>query len=159
VIAFADNLLVMTRGKTILETENFTNSNLQKITNWAFKNKIRFNEQKSTSILITRKRQTSITIFLNNKQLEEVSKFKYLGIIIDNKFTFHDHIQYTGEKCTKLINTLSKSAKLEGGLKYGALRTIYPGRILPLLSYAASVWSKALTKKFNQKRITRVQCL
>ena len=147
-IAFADDLLVMIRGKTILEAENFTNSNLQKITNWTFKNKIRFNEQKSTSIL-TRKRRTCINIFLNNEQIEEVSKFKYLGIIIDNKFTFHDHIQYTGEKCTKLINTLSKSAKLEGGLKYGALRTIYPGRILPLLSYAASVWSKALTKKFN----------
>ena len=90
-IAFADNLLVMTRGKTILETENFTNSNLQKITNWTFKNKIRFNEQKSTSIL-TRKRRTCINIFLNNEQIEEVSKFKYLRIIIDNKFTFRDHI-------------------------------------------------------------------
>jgi hypothetical protein len=37
--------------------------------------------------------------------------------------------------------------------------TIYTGAILPLLSYAAPVWSKALTKKFNQKRITTVQSL
>jgi hypothetical protein len=56
VIAFADELLVMTRGKPILEAENFSNSDLQKITDWAFNDKIRFNEQKSTSILITRKR-------------------------------------------------------------------------------------------------------
>ena len=109
--------------------------------------------------MITRKRRTSIIIFLNSKQIEEVSKFKYLGIIIDNKFTFRDHIQDTAEKCTKLINALSKSSKLEWGLKYGALRTIYTGAILPLLSYAAPVWSKAMTKKFNQKRITRVQRL
>ena len=61
--------------------------------------------------------------------------------------------------CTKLINALSKSAKLEWGLKYRALRTIYTGAILPLLSYAAPVWSKAMTKVFNQKRITRVQRL
>ena len=52
----ADDPLVMTRGKTILEAENFSNSDLQKIANWVFMNKIRFNEQKSTSILITRKR-------------------------------------------------------------------------------------------------------
>ena len=38
---------------------------------------------------------------------------------------------------TKLINALSKAAKLEWGLKYGALRTIYNGAILPFLSYAA----------------------
>ena len=58
-----------------------------------------------------------------------------------------------------MINALSKAAKLEWGLKYGALRTIYTGAILPLLSYAAPVWSKALTKKFNQKGIRRVQRL
>ena len=47
---------------------------------------------------------------------------------------------YTTDKCTKLINALSKSAKL----KYGALRTKYTGAILLLLPYAASVWNKAL---------------
>ena len=49
--------------------------------------------QKSTSILITRKRRRGINIFLNNKQIEEVSKFKYLAIIIDNKFTFTNRMQ------------------------------------------------------------------
>ena len=55
-IAFADDLLDKTRGNTILEAKNFSNSYLQKITNWAFKNKVKFNEEKSTSTLITRKR-------------------------------------------------------------------------------------------------------
>ena len=49
-----------------------------------------------------------------NKQIEVASKFKYLGIITDNKFTFRDHIQYTAEKCTKLINALSESANWIG---------------------------------------------
>ena len=96
VIAFADGLLVMTRKKTILKAENFTNSNLHKATHWAFKNKNRFNEQKSTAILMTQKRRTSINIFLNNKQIE-VWKFKYLGIISHKKFIFHQHIQYTAQ--------------------------------------------------------------
>ena len=95
-------------------------------------------------------------LVLENNQIEEVSKFKYLGIIIDNKFTSHDHILYTAEKCTKLINALPKSAKLVWSLKYGALRTIFTGANLPL-SYAASIWSKALeSPKHSELNPTRL---
>ena len=50
---------------------------------------------------------------------------KYLGIIIDNKFKFSEHISYTTERCTKLIHSLSRSAKISWGLKHEALKTIY----------------------------------
>jgi hypothetical protein len=49
---------------------------------------------------------------------------KYLGIIIDNKFKFSEHIRYAAEKCTKLIHSLSKLVKISWGLKHGALKTI-----------------------------------
>jgi len=50
------------------------------------------------------------------------------------------------EKCTKLIFVLSKSAKLNWGLKHAALKTIYTGAILSLLLYGAPVWKKAIDK-------------
>ena len=84
---------------------------------------------------------------------------KYLGIVIDKKLNFDAHIQYTTERCTKLINALAKSAKLDWGLQHGALRTIYKGAILPLLSYGSPVWIEALRKKHNHNRFTRVQRL
>ena len=155
-IAIADDQQDMTREKTILEAENFLNY-LQKITNWACKNKIRFNEHKSKAIRITR--WTSINIFPNNKRIEVISKFKYLGIITDKKFTLRGHLQYSVDIWTKLINALSKSAKLEWGLKYGTLRTIHTGPTLPLLSYVAPIWNKALTKKYNRKILAWIQCL
>jgi hypothetical protein len=45
-------------------------------------------------------------------------------------------------KCTKLIFVLSKLAKLNWGLKYATLKTIYTGRILSLLLYGAPMWRK-----------------
>ena len=60
---------------------------------------------------------------------------KYLGIIFDSKLSFKEHINYMAEKCTQLIFALSKSAKLNWGLKHAALKTIYTGGILPLLLY------------------------
>ena len=66
-----------------------------------------------------------VEIYLNNKILEQLDRIKYLGIIFDSKITFRDHVNYVGEKCTKLIFNLSKSATVTWGLKHEALKTVY----------------------------------
>lgn len=161
VVAFADDLLVITKGTSTLEAENYANVELKKIEYWAKNNKIRFNEQKTKALLINRKRKDgrNINIYLNNKAIEQVERIKYLGIIIDQNFNFNDHIQHVTEKTTKLIHALSKSAKLNWGLQHQALKTIYKGAILPLLSYAAPVWIEALNRKYNCTKYIRVQRL
>jgi hypothetical protein len=63
-----------------------------------------------------RKERKEINVFLNYKLLKEVNKIKYLGIIMDNKFKFREYINYAAEKCTKLIYSLSKLAKITWGL-------------------------------------------
>jgi len=46
VIAFADDLIVLTRGACKMETENYANQDLKKIEKWATDNKIEFNDKK-----------------------------------------------------------------------------------------------------------------
>ena len=160
-IAFADDLIVLTSGKSLLKAENYGNLEMAKISNWATNNKVSFNEQKSKILLISRKRlqNSELSIYLNSKKLQQVNKLKYLGFIIDTKFNFNEHIQYVVERCTKLIHMLSRSAKLNWGLGHEALKTIYKGAILPLLSYGAPVWIDALERKSNQMKFRRVQRL
>jgi len=86
--------------------------------------KINFNEDKLKVVIISirkRKENKEINIYLNNKPLQQVSTMKYLGIIIDNKFKFSEHISYAAERSRKLIHSLSKSAKLTWGLNHEAL--------------------------------------
>ena len=68
---------------------------------------------------------------MNYKPLVQVNGLKYLGIIPDSKLTFRDHIIAMTDKCSKLIFTLSKSAKLNWRLSYAALKTIYTGVYYP----------------------------
>jgi hypothetical protein len=161
-IAFADDLIIVTRGKTVREVENIANIEMSKISSWAKDNKIRFNEQKSKAMLLTRRKRRErreLEIYLNYKLLTQVNSLKYLGIILDSKLTFRDHIIATADKCSKLIFTLSKSAKINWGVSYAALKIIYTGGILTLLLYGAPVWIDAIKKTiFKQKRI-RVQRL
>jgi hypothetical protein len=112
-----------------------------------------FNEQKSTAMLVSRrkrKEQKEIKIYLNYKPLEQVNRMKYLGIILDNKFKFTDHINYAAERCTKLIYSLAKSAKISWGLTRGALKIMYKGALLPLLLYGEPACREAMTKEFNK---------
>ena len=46
-VAFADDLVIMIKAKSIREAENIANVELSKISAWAVNNKIRFNEHKS----------------------------------------------------------------------------------------------------------------
>jgi hypothetical protein len=131
-IAFADDLLVLTKGESIVEAENYMKLELRKISDWAQNNKLNFNEHKSKVMFISRKKRKEkkeMEIYLNNKLLAQVSGIKYLGIIFDNKMTFRDHVNHVEEKCTKLIFALSKSAKVTWGLKHEALKIIYTGGI------------------------------
>jgi hypothetical protein len=88
-----------------------------------------------------------------------VKSLKYLGIILDSKVTFRDRIIAMPAKCSKLIFTLSKSAKLNWRLSYAALKTIYTGDILPILLYGAPVWINVTSKGSYKPKITRVQRL
>jgi hypothetical protein len=150
----------MTKAESIPEAENIMNAELSKISAWARDNKLQFNEQKSQVMLTTRRKRKENKegkIYLNNKPLTQVRSMKYLGIIFDYKLTFRKHINYMAEKCTKLIFSLSKSVKLNWGLQYAALKTIYTGAILPLLLYGAPVWNAAINIGSNKLKLIRVQ--
>jgi hypothetical protein len=121
-----------------------------------------FNKDKSKVMLISRKKRKEVKeihVYLYNKPLEQVTTMKYLGIIIDNKFKYSDHVSYAAERCTKLIHNLSKSAKISWGLTHEVLKTIYKGAILPLLLCGAPVWIEAMKYEYNGLKYVRAQRL
>ena len=160
VIAFADDLAVLMKGNIPSEAEAFANSDLAKTEKWANNNKMQFNRTKSKAMMITRKRNIdNSNIYINNRRLETVKEMKYLGMYFDNQLTFNKHIKYLAENSTKLIHMLGRSAKLHWGLGYKALKTIYEGALIPLLTYGAPVWEEAAAKQKNIRMLQRVQRL
>jgi len=118
----------LTRGETDLEAENYVNLDVRKILEWSINSKRNFNESKSKVMLMSRWRRREnkeIDIYVNNKILKQVNSLKCLGVIFDSKLTFRDHINYIEEKCSKLIFSLSRSARITWGLKHVALKTVY----------------------------------
>ena len=59
VIAFADDLIVLTRGACKIETENYANQDLKRIERWATDNKIEFNDKNRRFYLYQGKETTT----------------------------------------------------------------------------------------------------
>ena len=156
-IVFADDLIIMTRGKTVTEAENFMNLELTKVQKWAQNNRLVFNENKSKGMLLTRrkrKEKKEIAVYINNKKLNQVNQ-----ILFDNKLTFREHINQIEEKCTKLIFSLARSAKVIWGLKHKALKTIYTRAILPIILCGAPIWNDVMKRSCYKAKIVRIQRL
>jgi len=133
---------------------------MSKINAWSKSNKQGFNEAKSKILLISRrktKEAKEIKIYLNDKPIKQDTTTKYLGIVIDDKFKFSQHISHSADKRAKLIFSLSKFAKIHWGLNHEDLITIYKEAILPLLLYGAPVWIDALMYEYNRRKYITVQ--
>ena len=163
VVAFADDLLVLSKGKSLLEAENYMNMDIHKISKWAEKNKISFNESKSKVMLVSRQNRWNgkeVNVLLNGKRLDQADTIKYLGIYLDDKLNFKNHMDHVTTRCMNLVHALSRSAKQNWGLGHKSLRTIYTGAILPIMSYGAPVWISALmSSEIYRKKYKRVQRL
>ena len=62
---------------------------------------------------------------------------KYLGMYFASKFNFNAHIDNTVAKLIAFSNMLARTANLQWGLGHNALKAIYEGAIVPILTYGA----------------------
>ena len=65
---------------------------------------------------------TNLKLYLDSTNLNVVKSVKYLGVIIDNKLFFNDHINYINYKVSRGIGIMTKLKHL---LPIRILRNIY----------------------------------
>ena len=102
---------------------------------------ITLNEKKSKFMLIGGHQRlkccSGVSIGINGTMLEWVDTFKYLGITINQKMTWNDHIESLVSKANQRIGLLRRVKHL---LPRHVRVTLYNALILPILDYADIVW-------------------
>ena len=89
---------------------------------------------------------------LGNEILQEVSDAKYLGIQIDNKLDWNNHISTVAARGQSKLAFLNRNLK---GCPKKLRDTAYISLIRPALEYSCSVWHPH--KKSNKDKIEKVQ--
>jgi hypothetical protein len=155
---FADDTILEFYAFTIADIEEKANQALIKVQQWAEINKLEFNAQKTACVLFTNKlNYAEPDIYLKDQRLNLSSSFKHLGLYVDSKLRWNVHANYLKTKASQVIMNLLSFAKLKYGLSGKAFETIYKGAILPLISYAGSVWIEAIDKQYIKKLFETMQ--
>ena len=79
----------------------------------------------------------SFTISVNDKDLERVYKFKYLGVILDPCQTWNEHIEHVGNKISSRLIMLRRARKV---IPKEACITLFNAMVVPLFDYCCVVW-------------------
>ncbi|KAH9416497.1 hypothetical protein DERP_014546 [Dermatophagoides pteronyssinus] len=143
--AYADDTILFCEHRSIENCAFLTNNALQIIEQWGLNNGLVFNPMKTQAMMVTKRRNFVLPdLFLNGHMINIVRCIKILGVLIDSKLTWNDHISYIKSKAMKIYNLIRWKHGSNWGLSFDVLRTIYLQAIEPIILYACPVWSDIL---------------
>ena len=102
-LLYADDVALTFVGDDIVKLVQQVNQRLDQILDWCRFNKMSINATKSEYILVTNKKIAfAPAIFLGTNQIVRKKSVKYLGIYIDDKLKFQDHLTFLKNKLAQL---------------------------------------------------------
>ena len=140
-ILYADDTSVLLNGKCYTDLVALLNSELEKLSLWLQSNKLSLNVQKTYYIVFHRARIKSdehAVITINNVILQRTNSLKYLGVIIDYKLNWTQHIAHVKNKISKGIGIMYRARNY---LSKVSMRKLYYSYIYLYLIYCIEVWS------------------
>ena len=150
---FADDTSLFTIVKDKNESTNVLNNDLSLISKWASDWKMLFNpdpKKPTQEVIFSRKKQSQShpTISLNNIHVERASYQRHLGIILDEKLNFKQHVDNVILKVDKGISVIKK---LRRYLPRKSLITIYKAFLRPLIDYGDIIYDQPENESFCEK--------
>ena len=110
-ILFADDTNLFYKGNKMEDLVKTINGELENISLWLKINKLSLNIKKTHFIMFQRGKSTmSIPdITIDNQPIDKVEKTKFLGVFIDSKLSWKNHICLVAGKLSKSIGMIIKA--------------------------------------------------
>ena len=149
---FADDVSIFSITHDPNLSANELNSDLRKINDWAHMWRMSFNPdplKQASEVLFSKKRNivNHPDLYFNGTKINRVPSQKHLGMILDEKLTFNDHISQKISKASKGVGVLRKLFYL---IPRSALVTIYKSFIRPHLDYGDIIYDRPNNNSFTQ---------
>ena len=116
---------------------------------------LEINLDKSEAIVVSERMQEEpVQIRMKGKEIRIKESIKYLGVTIDAKLTFKEHLWKTVEETDNLIGTLGRLMPNIGG-PGNKKRRITGMTGFSIILYGVQVWGKAIVIRATERRWKR----
>ena len=159
-VLFADDTNLFSSGSNAISLQDGVNNDLAIIAEWLKVNKLSLNIKKTHFMCFSAKYKSrpGISLQIDGEAIAEVNKSKFLGVVIDNKLSWKDHISFVCRKVARGIGVIIKARKV---LHNESLKCLYYSFIYPYMIYCNPVWGSACKTNIEslqvlQKRAVRI---
>ena len=128
---------------TFAELEQATNSELTNLYSWLKANKLSLNIAKTEFMVVSSRQKflaencSELNIQLDNQPISRVEHAKSLGLIIDDRLSWSNHIK---ELCRKISSAIGALRRIRSLISQSTAVQIYNALIQPHFDYCAPVW-------------------
>jgi len=136
---FADDTVLSISGSNSTELQSIVNTELEKVNKWLRFNKLSLNYSK-TSYMIASRKNNQLTDFnakINDKTITRTTCVKYLGVFIDDKLTWSNHIAYLENELSRSVGLFYRKRQY---LSDSALKSLYFSFVYSHLQFAIGAW-------------------
>ena len=139
---FADDTCLLVNSSLIDHLESKLTIEISNVNEWILANKLTLNANKSNLLIINRKLNSppvNINITCPAGSIKSVNNAKYLGIYLEYKLNFLDHIKIVETKVARSIGILYR---LKCVLPKDALLQLYHALVHSYFTYKLTVWGE-----------------
>lgn len=139
---FADDLFVMAKGFDLGVMCNQIQQIFRMIEIWCNKVQLKINPSKVNLVIFTNKRllQGYKNPILYGMEIKPSESMKYLGVHLDSKLNFNQHIRQIATKTNGILHVCRQLIGRKWGLSPRHALWLYTSILRPMMCYAANVW-------------------
>lgn len=150
---FADDLKLFRSISSSYDCQ-LLQDDLGTVVNWCRRNNMILNTKKCAVMSISHSRdKTMFQYTIDGEVLERVSNKKDLGVIIDDKLSFNEHVDQIVRKSYKMLGFVFRCGRYFAS--QSSLRLLYATLVRSRLEYCSSVWNPYYSEAMQQ--VERVQ--
>lgn len=155
-LLYADDLKVF-RTVTSDHDGKLLQNDLNRLHSWSRSWHITINAAKCFHLRVSLKtKPLPVSFSIGGTQLPLVTKMRDLGVIIDSKLSFSDHIDFIVKRGNRALGLLIRSLQgVRGRYSLGGVIAAYNANVRSILEYGSVVWAGAACS--HLERIERIQ--
>lgn len=153
---FADDVAIVVVAKQLHRVQEIANLTIRMARTWLSQAGLSLAEQKTEAVLISsRKRMEAVSIIVGNTTVRSRPSLKYLGLVLDYRLSFKDHMSHVARKATVACTALVRIMPNTRGPKQ-LRRRLLTSVVQSITLYAATIWSKVTAKKTCTRAIRAI---
>lgn len=156
-IGYADDIAVVIVARDTDGARRRLNQVMRRVFSWLEEHGLSLAAEKTEIVLLTRRRiPTEVQMMVGPETITTKKVVKYLGVKLDTKLTFWEHIKGTSEKAAKITSALSRLMANVGG-PMASRRRLLMSVTHSILLYGCEIWADALNQEKYRRRLAAIQ--